>query len=94
MGISERSKDELLPWKQIVAKSVHDMRTPLSCIRTTLEILRMTSEEGERQSRLLGVLDAQVDELASQLEKLLKSPEEIVHFTTISQGEDDFGKSG
>ncbi|MES2439307.1 MAG: histidine kinase dimerization/phospho-acceptor domain-containing protein [Verrucomicrobiota bacterium] len=76
--MSEFAPVDSLPWKQIVAKSVHDMKTPLSCLRTTVEILRMTSGGDPRQVRLIGVLDAQIDELNGHLEKLLNSPEEIV----------------
>lgn len=74
----EYTADESLPWKHIVAKSVHDMRTPLSCLRTTVEILRMTSSGDERQAKLVGLLDVQIDELTAHLEKLLHHPEQIV----------------
>lgn len=74
----EYTADESLPWNQIVAKSVHDMRTPLSCLRTTVEILRMTSGGDERQAKLVGLLDVQIDELTAHLEKLLHHPDQIV----------------
>ncbi|MES2657997.1 MAG: histidine kinase dimerization/phospho-acceptor domain-containing protein [Verrucomicrobiota bacterium] len=89
MTLSEEPPEESLPWKQIVAQTVHDMRTPLSTMRATVEILRMTSEKGGDQSKLIGSLDTQIDELAAQLETLLKSPQEIVHFTTLSRSEAD-----
>jgi signal transduction histidine kinase len=77
--------DEELPWKNIVEKSVHDMRTPLSCLRTTVEILRMTSGNDERQLKLVGMLDVQIDELTSHMERLLHHPGQIVQGATGSR---------
>jgi K+-sensing histidine kinase KdpD len=82
--MSDNNGDESLPWKQIVAKSVHDMRSPLSCMRTTLEILRMTSGGAEPQTKLVGIMDTQIDELTAQLDMLLKNPAEIVHLAMPS----------
>lgn len=59
--------------KTIVAKSVHDMKTPLSCMRTTLEILRLTAGDADRQAKSIGILDAQINELNGILEKLSMS---------------------
>lgn len=86
--MSDNSGDESLPWKKIVAKSVHDMRSPLSCMRTTLEILRMTSGGAEPQTKLLGIMDTQIDELTAQLDILLKNREKIVHSATPSSRAD------
>lgn len=63
-----------LAWPEIVSKAVHDMRTPLSSIRTTLEIFRMVAGGSEKQMKLVGVLDRQVDELNGLMETLLNDP--------------------
>ena len=63
-----------LAWPEIVSKAVHDMRTPLSSIRTTLEIFRMVAGGSEKQMMLVGVLDRQVDELNGLMETLLNDP--------------------
>jgi hypothetical protein len=62
------------PWKQIVAKAVHDMRTPLSSMRISLEVLRMTGADAQQRGKLIAMLDKQVDELAGLLEMLSKDP--------------------
>ncbi len=63
-----------LAWPEIVSKAVHDMRTPLSSIRTTLEIFRMVGGGSEKEMKLIGVLDRQVDELNALMETLLNDP--------------------
>ncbi|MEO5716528.1 MAG: histidine kinase dimerization/phospho-acceptor domain-containing protein [Luteolibacter sp.] len=83
MNDFEHNDGELFPWKQVVAKSVHDMRTPLSCIRTTVEVLRMISAGSEKHGRLIAILDKQVDELSSQMETLLKNPDAFLHLPQV-----------
>ena len=54
----------------IEAKTVHDMRTPLSCMHTPLEILRLTSGDPARLETALGLMDNQIKELNTQLDNL------------------------
>lgn len=54
--------------------AVHDMRTPLSSMRTTLEIVRMLNGQSERTAGLVDKLDKQVLEIAAHLERLQKDP--------------------
>lgn len=70
----ENPQEEDLPWKQIVAKAVHDMRTPLSSMVTTLEILRLLPADREKSLKMIGLLDRQVEELSRQLEALVANP--------------------
>jgi signal transduction histidine kinase len=63
-----------LPWEEIVSAAVHDMRTPLSSMRTTLEIIRMLNSQCDRTSALIDKLDKHVLELARQLERLQDDP--------------------
>ncbi len=72
--MSEDPHDEVLPWREIVAQAAHDMKTPLSCMRTALEVLRMLSTGSVEQDKFIGILDTQVDELSGQLETLLRTP--------------------
>lgn len=70
----ENPQEEPLPWKQIVAKAVHDMRTPLSSMVTTLEILRLLPADREKSLKMISLLDRQVEELSRQLETLVTDP--------------------
>ncbi|RYD34786.1 MAG: hypothetical protein EOP85_19540 [Verrucomicrobiaceae bacterium] len=61
---------DLPPLNAAVAKALHDMRTPLSCMRTTVEILRMTQGNAEQQEKSLGLLEAQMREMNEVMNKL------------------------
>ena len=74
IGIMNPPSDERLPWEEIVPVAIHDMRTPLSSMRTTLEIVRMLNSQCDRTSGLIDKLDKQVLELAAQLERLQNDP--------------------
>ena len=78
MDSPDLSQQEALPWKEIVGKAVHDMKTPLSSLRVTLEILRMTSGGSEAHGKLIAMLDNQVNELARQLDTLANDPAAIL----------------
>lgn len=67
-----------MPWKQIVAQAVHDLRTPLSSLRVTLEVLRMTPSDPEAHAKLIGMMGRQVDLIADLLETLSKDPGTLV----------------
>lgn len=82
VNTSDPHLEDALAWKQIVAKAVHDIRTPLSCVRTTLEILRMLPADSEQHRRMVGVIDTQVDQISGQLERLLVSPESYMSSTS------------
>lgn len=66
--------DERLPWEEIVPVAVHDMRSPLASMRTTLEIVRMLNSQCDRTSGLIDKLDKQVLELAGLLERFQNDP--------------------
>ena len=77
-----------LPWSQLISKAVHDMRTPLSAMRTTIEILKLTSQDTGKSAKLIDLLEKQIDELSGQLTNLVndpasfgpsKKPEEQIH---------------
>lgn len=74
MDALNHSPEVSQPWAQILANAVHDMRTPLSAMRVTLEVLRITTSDTEGSSKLVGMLDNQVNELAEMLEILVKNP--------------------
>lgn len=73
-AIMNASSSAELPWGEILEKAVHDMRTPLSSMRTTLEIIRMLNGQCDRTSSLIDKMDKHVLELASQLERLRSDP--------------------
>lgn len=64
-----------LPWEEIVRQAVHDMRSPVSSMRTAVEILRLTITTSEKNDRLLGMVDKQLDLLTTQLAMLMDDPE-------------------
>lgn len=63
--------------QKIVSKSVHDMRTPLSCMHTALEILRLSLGDAARLEMAIGLMDNQIKELNGQLDRLSKSAREF-----------------
>ncbi len=75
MNADDPNIDETMPWKQIVAQAVHDMRSPLSSMVTTIEILRMLSTDSDRSGKMIGMLERQVEQLSKQLETLVNHPE-------------------
>ena len=66
------------PWREVVAQAVHDLSTPLSTMRTSLEILRLTSSDPEAAAKAIGILEAQIDMLTAQLVALRDNPGSIL----------------
>ncbi|RYD61475.1 MAG: hypothetical protein EOP83_16920 [Verrucomicrobiaceae bacterium] len=67
-----------LPWDKIVRQAVHDMRTPLSSMLTTVAVLRQlqtTSTVSPQSDRMIDMLERQVQMLSGQLARLQESPE-------------------
>lgn len=67
-----------LPWEKIVRQAVHDMRTPLSSMLTTVAVLRQlqaTSTVPPQWERMIGMLERQVETLSGQLVRLQESPD-------------------
>jgi len=73
----ENTGEEPLPWKEIIAHAAHDMRTPLSCMRTTVEVLRMLSSS-EQDTRMIEILEKQIDSLAGQVNALVENPQSFL----------------
>lgn len=67
-----------LPWEQLIAKAVHDMRSPLSTMNTTLAVLRMAISDPVKAEKLLGILERQTGDLTEQLDRLLNDPESFL----------------
>ena len=66
-----------LPWEKIVRQAVHDMRTPLSSMLTTVAVLRQlqaTSTIPPQWERMIDMLERQVQTLSGQLVRLQESP--------------------
>lgn len=75
MNTLEDPVEEPLPWKEIIGNAAHEMRTPLSCMRTTVEVLRMLNSSSEQTIRMIEILEKQVDSLAGQVDELVKNPQ-------------------
>lgn len=78
MDVPAPSFEEPLPWERIIARSTHDMKTPLSSIRVTLEVLRMTCAGSEAHLTLLAMIDSQVNDLARQVDTLATDPAAVI----------------
>lgn len=63
-----------LPWEELIAKAVHDMRSPLSTMNTTLAVLRMAISDPVKAEKLIGILERQSADLTEQLNRLLNDP--------------------
>jgi signal transduction histidine kinase len=73
--VSHNENDgEALRWNEIVVGAVHDIRTPLSAILTILEMLRDLHADSDRSAKLVSLIDRQVMDVSSQLERLLRDP--------------------
>jgi signal transduction histidine kinase len=62
-------------WQELVAKAVHDMRTPLSGMKTAIEVLRLAQGDPDKVARIISMMERQATELAGLLERLAKDPE-------------------
>lgn len=71
---SENTGEGPLPWKEIIGNAAHDMRTPLSCMRTTLEVLRLLNSSSEQNTQMIEILEKQIDSLAGQVNALVENP--------------------
>lgn len=54
-----------------ILQAVHDIRTPLSAMKTSVAILKMISSDPEKSARLVQMMDKQVDDISEKLEKLV-----------------------
>jgi hypothetical protein len=82
MNLSKKPSEEPLAWKQIVGKAVHDMRSPLSTMRTTLEILRMLPPNSDQYGKMISMLDSQVNVISGHLETLINCPETFLDLSS------------
>jgi CheY-like chemotaxis protein len=67
----------------ILATLVHDLRTPLSSIRTGIEVLKLSLENPAQATKIIGMLERQTLEIAQLLEELMAGP--------LSMGETSHG---
>jgi hypothetical protein len=75
------SEPVALPWDEIVRQAVHDMRTPLSSMLTTVAVLRQlqaTATIPAQWERMIDLLERQIQTLSGQLVRLHESPESFV----------------
>ncbi|MCW1886662.1 hypothetical protein OKA04_18125 [Luteolibacter flavescens] len=65
------------PWDKAVRQAVHDMRTPLSSMLTTVAVMRQMQAAASlppQWERLIGMMERQVQDLSGQLSRLNESP--------------------
>jgi hypothetical protein len=63
------------PWQEVIGKAVHDMRTPLSGMKTAIEVLRLAQGDPDKVARVIVMMERQTAELAALLERLARDPE-------------------
>mgnify|MGYP003577100482 CR=1 FL=1 len=63
-----------IPWPQVVNKAVHDMRTPLSAMKTTLEVMRLSKDDPEKAAKLIAMLERQTNEISGLMHRLVEDP--------------------
>lgn len=63
-----------IPWQQVVNKAVHDMRTPLSAMKTTLEVIRLSKDDPEKAAKLIAMLERQTNEISGLMNRLVEDP--------------------
>lgn len=71
---TQSQQEEEIAWDKIVPKAVHDMRTPLSAMKTTLEVMRMAGSDPDKVAKLLAMLERQANEITALSDRLLKDP--------------------
>lgn len=74
MSATEAFDQSEVPWPAVVSRAVHDMRSPLSTIGTSLELLRMLPPDSDKRSRIMQILDEQVAEMTMLLNQLSSHP--------------------
>ncbi len=74
MDSSNPAIDGDFPWKTVVKTAVHEIRTPLSALCTSIEILKMNRLDTEQAHKMLLMMNRQVDAIIGQLDTLLNRP--------------------
>lgn len=78
MNQPNESGESLPSCTVILRAAVHDMRTPLSSMLTSLEILRQLSQGSAPAIKCIELLERQVMTLSEQLDCLLRDPASFV----------------
>lgn len=71
-------------WKKIVKAAAHEIRTPLSSLRTAVEILKMNRLDQEQSEKLMAMMNRQIESISGQLDALVNRPATFLEPTTIS----------
>jgi signal transduction histidine kinase len=69
-GMMDRIENAFRAQRQFIADAAHEIRTPLTILRSDLELLRKRAKSGPR-TREIGAILAEVDRLARMAENLL-----------------------
>jgi len=76
--------DDEHEWKKIVKAAAHEIRTPLSSLRTSVEILKMNRLDQEQSQKLMAMMNRQIESISAQLDTLVNRPATFLELTTIS----------
>jgi len=76
--------DDEHEWKKIVKAAAHEIRTPLSSLRTSVEILKMNRLDQEQSQKLMAMMNRQIESISAQLDTLVNRPATFLETTTIS----------
>lgn len=84
MDASDPANGEELPWKKIVASAAHEIRTPLSSLRTSVEILKMNRLDEEQGQKLMTTMIRQIESISGYLDLLVTSPATFIAPANVS----------
>ncbi|GEM_PF-1404966 len=74
MDTSDPAGSDELPWKKIIKCAVHEIRSPLSSLRTSVEILKMNRLDDEQSQKVMTMMNRQIEAISDQLEALVARP--------------------
>jgi len=74
MDSPDHAADGDFPWKRVVKTAVHEIRTPLSALCTSIEILKMDRLDTEQAHKMLMMMNLQIDAISGELDTLLNQP--------------------
>ena len=76
--------DDETDWKRIVKAAAHEIRTPLSSLRTSVEILKMNRLDEEQSQKLMTMMNRQIESISEHLDILVNRPATFLESSTTT----------
>jgi nitrogen-specific signal transduction histidine kinase len=74
MDLFDPTPDDEDHWKNIVKAAVHEIRNPLSSLRTSVEILKMNRLDQKQSQKLMAMMNRQIESISGHLDTLANHP--------------------